>query len=144
MPSGMTRDVYRMLRAAPSTYRTASALADSVDMSAADNTVVRTGPSPGRANPTVAVSCRFVGGAGTTVAVAFVRYHSVDAGVTNTLLGVDTLTATATDYTDGTLFLGDDLLFDTGAATHFEVRAAAPSDAQAVTLVVWAFGGASE
>ena len=144
MRVGFVTSTYRMLAVAPSEYRAAASSADSVDLASAVNTVVAAGRTTANGNPTVAVSCRFAD-SGATCDITLIRYFSVTTGTNDpsavTILGTDTLTATAQTYrmTASGAFVADDLLFDLAGATHYEIRAAATSSGN-VTIWQWAYG----
>lgn len=96
-----------------------------------------------KGNPTVAVSVDFSGDPGDTLEVSCLLYVSTDGGSTLSFIGIQTTTVTAGDYVDAA---GDNIaplaLFDTGGATHVEVRHAAPS-AGNVDLTWWVYGSLS-
>lgn len=134
-----TPEAYNQLpdSGAPGTYRALASGADEVDVTgSADNTRFNL-----KGNPTIAVSTWFSGAADDTCEVTVALYHY--DGSTYTALGVQTATATAGDYTDGTNNFAPILFFDTAGANAAEVRLAAPS-AGNVAARVWTFGAEPE
>lgn len=130
---------YTPLVTAPGTYRGLIASADTtvctapIDVSGSDASVQEVA-----GNPTLAVSARLTS-ASATVSVACLLWHK--SGSTWTLLGQSDSTATASSRTDaaGRYVAARDLLFDTGGATHYELRVEPPSSGS-VLLVPRVFG----
>ncbi len=129
---------YTQLSAIPTEGITGATVADSTTAT----TKISNRAFDPQGNPTVAVSVDFSGSSGDTCVISCLLYASIDGGSTLTFLGLQTATATAGSYVDAA---GDNiaplLFFDTGAATHAEIRNAAPSVGN-VDITWWGYGSA--
>lgn len=109
--------------------------ADGGDAASLATLVRATRPISGRGRK-IFVQLRFATGAA-TCAVAVILHHTAGAAsAAGSAVAVMSQTATATAYTDGTLYYSSVLVFETYNAPHYEVRVADPS-AGAVNVYTW-------